>query len=118
MYDPPRATPDNALIEYLIHTMEELQTRFSSAKEIISGAFNQLNTEELQEKLRLKQAKNFLTHENNIVDLILADLGDSYLSPLATSSCATQQTFDSSLGPLPNDLIPHTPSHQDLQVRY
>lgn len=56
--------------------MDEYRSRHPSAKVIVCGDFNQLDT---QEQVNVTQVTDFPTHGNNTLDLIMTDLTQHYL---------------------------------------
>ena len=81
VYHPPRAPSKDALLHHLTHASDLLRVRYPSAKIIICGDFNEIDTFDLQNELHISQLVDFPTHENRTLDLILTDLGDHYNPP-------------------------------------
>ena len=82
LYSPPRNPSQQQLLQHLIHTSDEMRTKYPSAKLVICGDFNDIDTKDLQQHLHLNQVVDFPTHGHKTLDLILTDLGDLYLPPV------------------------------------
>ncbi|MPC96971.1 hypothetical protein E2C01_092256 [Portunus trituberculatus] len=61
--------------------MDEIRSRFPSAKAVVCGDIIQFNTNEIAEQLNLTQVVDFPTHCTNTLDLILSDVTQHYLPP-------------------------------------
>ncbi|KAK3882610.1 hypothetical protein Pcinc_013022 [Petrolisthes cinctipes] len=81
IYHPPRAPSQAVLMEHIINTCDILKIRYPSAKFVICGDFNEINTEELENALSLSQVVDFPTHNQSVLDEIVTDLSNQYLPP-------------------------------------
>lgn len=81
VYHPPRAASATSLVNHIIDNMDQLRTRYPSAKVVVCGDFNKLNTSDIEQQLHLTQVVEFATHGTNTLDLILTDLTHHYLPP-------------------------------------
>ena len=93
LYHPPNA--DNSMmLNYLYECLVSVETQFPRSGIIILGDFNQLKTSRLQNSFKLKQLVKFPTRGQNILDLIMTNIGSYYqkpkkLSPFGLSDHAT-----------------------------
>ena len=93
VYHPPKA--DNSIMSnYLYDCLVNIETQFQSSGTIILGDFNKLKTSRLQNSFKFKQLVKFPTRGQNILDLILTNIGSYYqkpkkLSPFGLSDHAT-----------------------------
>lgn len=81
VYHPPRSPLAHVLVEHLINTADSLRARYPSAKLVLCGDFNQLNTSEIEQHLQVSQVDDFPTHGANTLDIILTDMREQYLPP-------------------------------------
>ena len=75
VYHPPNLTNNENMktIEHLTTTITELSRKHKSAKFLIYGDFNKLDTSLLQHTFNMRQLINFTTRGDAVLDLILSD---------------------------------------------
>lgn len=76
LYHPPglKKQQKDDTINYIIKTIATLQTKYTSAKFLLCGDFNDLDTTEITNLLPLEQLVDFPTRENRMLDLIFTNV--------------------------------------------
>lgn len=81
VYHPPREPSQAVLTDHIIFTCDILKTKYPSAKFLICGDFNEIDTQVFENELALSQVVDFPTHNQSVLDKIITNLADQYLPP-------------------------------------
>lgn len=81
VYHPPRAPTAHLLTNHIIDTADTIRVRYPTAKLVVCGDFNRLDTSEIAHHLNLTQVVDFPTHEQATLDLILTDMAQPLFPP-------------------------------------
>ena len=80
LYYPPKtlASARDELIKHIIHTTQQLQSKYINAGIMIMGDYNTLPEREIATALKLKQVVKIPTRGNNTLDKILTNMHKLY----------------------------------------
>ena len=80
VYHPPGAD-DNSIHDHLFHSLALAESKFPNYGIIVAGDFNRLNITAIGKHFRLKQIIKSPTRKDVILDLVLTNLKDYYVTP-------------------------------------
>ena len=91
LYYPPKtlASARDDLIKHIIHTTQQLQSKYINAGIIITGDYNTLPEKEIATALKLKQVVKIPTRGNNTLDKILTNMHKLYKEPSSLPALAS-----------------------------
>ena len=80
VYHPPGAE-DNSIGDHLFQSFALAESRFPNCGFIVAGDFNHLDVTRIKKHFRLKQIVKSPTRKDVILDFVLTNLNDHYVSP-------------------------------------
>ena len=80
VYHPPGAE-DNSIRDHLFQSFALAESKFPNCGFIVAGDFNRLDVTRIKKHFRLKQIVKSPTRKDVILDFVLTNLNDHYVSP-------------------------------------